>query len=252
MDFSTYKVRCSSLGALMTEPKDKASKDAGELSQTAKTMLIKAYIQHKYDRDKDLDSKQIRKGKANEAEGIKLLSIFTGEILEKNDTRLENDYITGEPDVFLGESIYNADFIFDTKLSWDIWSFLGNILSPLDKGYELQLQGYMALTNAPKSAVAYVLTDIPQDELENEKYSLLRKMGCATEIDPEYVEAAAKLEINSIYPDIPLEEKILIFPVEKDEELIQKIYSKIEKARLFLQQLENKHKNFNKSLQISK
>jgi len=245
MDFSNYKLRCSSLGALMTEPKEKVAKDAGELSQTAKTMLIKAYIQHKYDRDKDLDSKYLRKGKTNEAEGIKLLSMFTGNILEKNDTRLENDYITGEPDVFLGESIYNAEFIYDTKLSWDIWSFLGNILSPLDKNYELQLQGYMALTNATKSAVAYVLTDIPQDELDNEKYYLLRKMGCVTELDPEYIEAAAKLEINSIYPDIPLEEKILIFPVERDETIIQKIYSKVEKARIFLQQLETNHKNFN-------
>jgi hypothetical protein len=245
-DFSKTLIRCSSLGQLLTEPKEKAAKDAGELSETAKTMLIREYIRVKYDRDKDLDNKYIRKGKENEEEGIKMLSLFTGNTLEKNNIRLNNDYVTGEPDVFLGKTIENAEYIYDTKLSWDIWTFLSNVGSKLNKDYELQMQGYLWLSNCQEGAIAYILTDIPETELEDEKYSLLRRMKVATELDKEYIKAAAKLEINSIYPDIPLEEKILLFPVQRNEETIQKIKQKVEKARTFLQDFEQKHLNFNK------
>ena len=48
---------------------------------------------------------------------------------------------------------------------------------------------------------------------------------------PEFIEAAAGLEINLIYPDIPIDEKILIFPVKRDEEVIEKMKQKVQKAR---------------------
>jgi len=43
MDFSEVKIHCSSLGHLFVEPKTKAAKDAGELSETAKSHLLKVY-----------------------------------------------------------------------------------------------------------------------------------------------------------------------------------------------------------------
>ena len=103
----------------------------------------------------------------------------------------------------------------------------------------------MWLTGCKKSAVAYVLSDCPQNLIDAEKKKIFYSMNVATEEAPEYVEAAAKCEINLIYPDIKLEEKILIFPVERDDEVIERMKLKVEKAREFLKEFEKRHKNFN-------
>ena len=47
MNWNEILIRCSSIGYLMTEPKEKAAKEAGELSKTAKTHLKNVYIQEK-------------------------------------------------------------------------------------------------------------------------------------------------------------------------------------------------------------
>jgi hypothetical protein len=49
-----------------------------------------------------------------------------------------------------------------------------------------------------------------------------------------------------IYPDIPLEQRVLIFKVDRDDEVIDKIYEKIRKCRVFLQEFSLLHDNFNK------
>ena len=70
-------------------------------------------------------------------------------------------------------------------------------------------------------------------------------MNVISEESPDYVEAAAGLEINMIYPDLPLNEKILLFPVSRDESVIEKIAQKVQKARQFLSEFEKMHTNFN-------
>ena len=55
IDWSTIKFRASSWGNLNTEPVTKAAKEAGELSKTCQTELIKIYNQVKYGRRKDIN-----------------------------------------------------------------------------------------------------------------------------------------------------------------------------------------------------
>jgi hypothetical protein len=236
-DFSKTLIRCSSLGSILTEPQSKEAKLAGELSVTAKKELIKTYIREVYDREKDITTKQMEKGIVNEDQGIAMLSKYLDEPISKCKDRYSNDWVCGHPDIVTETEVY------DTKLSYDIWSFLPNVTEPLDKGYILQLQGYMWLTGRKSGAVAYVLTDCPTHIIEQEKRYLLNRMNV---VSPEYIEAAAGLEINLIYPDIPLEERILIFPVAYDEEIIEKIKVKITKCREFLQEFSEKLKKFNK------
>lgn len=245
MDWSNIKIRCSAIGAIMTEPKDAIAKKTGELSKTAKTYLIQTYIKQKYDREKDITTKEMEKGITQESEGIKMLGQFYDLELVKNQKPFENDYLKGHPDV-LNENIYDWLHIHDTKLSWDIWSFLDNLLEPLDKNYYAQLQGYMAITGAKSGEVDYVLVDASERLINDEKRKLLYRMDVVSEESPEYKEASAGVEINMIYPDIPLEEKILVFPVQRDDEYIEKIYKKVEKCREYLQWLEENHKSFNK------
>jgi len=231
----------------MTEPKDKASKEMGELSKTAKTHLKSIYIREKYGRQKDVVTKQMQKGLDVEEESITLLSRVQKKMLYKNEERLNNGYITGLPDIFEGENIRNAKSITDIKSSYDLFSFLGNIGEPLDRDYYYQLQGYMALSGAPIAYIAYCLVNTPQNIIDGEKYRLLKSMNVISEESPEFVKEAMKIEKNLTFDDIPKEERVLIFKVEKDDDIIEKINLTVIKARTYLAEFEQTHLNFNKS-----
>lgn len=68
-------------------------------------------------------------------------------------------------------------------------------------------------------------------------------VNAATEFSPEYIEAAAELEYNMVFDDIPIEEKVIKFVVYREQETIDKMKLKVEKAREFLANLEVKHMN---------
>ncbi len=245
MNWENILIRCSSLGSIMTDPKEKAAKEAGELSKTAKTELKKIYIKEKYGREKDITTKQMQKGIEVEEESITLLSRVQKKMLYKNEERLSNDFITGLPDVFEGKSIREADSITDIKSSYDLNSFLNNVGEPLDRDYYYQLQGYMALSGAKIAYIAYCLVDTPAHIIESEKLRLLRSMNVISEESPEFIAEAMKLEKNMTFGDIPKEERVLVFTVHRDDDVIQKAYEKVAKARLYLAEFEKMHLNFN-------
>lgn len=245
MNWSDTLIRCSSIGNLMTEPKDKAAKDAGELSKTAKTHLKNVYIQEKYGREKDIVTRQMQKGIEVEEDSITLLSRVQKKMLYKNEERLYNDYITGLPDIFEGKSIHESDSITDIKSSYDLFTFMSNIGEPLDSSYYYQLQGYMALSGAKIAYIAYCLVNTPAHIIESEKYYLLKKMDVISEESPEFIKEAMKIDKNMTFDDIPKEERVLIFTVERDDLIISKIYHKVLKAREYLREFEQIHTNFN-------
>ena len=245
MNWENTLIRCSSIGAIMTEPKEKAAKEAGELSKTAKTHLKSIYIQEKYGRTKDIVTRPMQKGIEVEEESITLLSRVLKKMLYKNEERLSNNFITGLPDIFEGESIRNADSITDIKSSYDLFSFMSNVGEPLDSAYYYQLQGYMALSGAKIAYIAYCLVDTPQSIIENEKYRLLKSMDVISEESPEFIKEAMKIEKNMTFGDIPKEERVLLFEVHRDQNVINKIAEKVAMARKFLSDFEQLHTNFN-------
>jgi hypothetical protein len=166
-----------------------------------------------------------------------------GKPFSKNSERFTNDYITGHPDILdLSESGLK---IWDVKSSYDLFTFLGNLPEKLKDLYYWQLQSYMWLTGAVESSIAYCLVNTPFGIIEQEKKSLLYRMDVISEESPEYVLEASKLELNMMFDDIDIKERILIFPVQRNEEDIQLIQDKVEKARAYLSMIENTHKNFN-------
>ena len=246
MDWSKTLMRCSSLGSLMTEPVSKAEKEAGELSKTAKNYLKGIYIREKYGREKDILTKQMEKGVLVEEESITLLSRVWKKMLYKNEERLDNDFLTGLPDIFEGESIKKADTITDIKSSYDLFTFISKVGDTLDKDYYYQLQGYMALSGAKQAYIAYCLVNTPEHIIAGEKYRLFKAMNCISEESPEYIKEAMKIEKNMMFDDIQKEERVLIFSVQRDDDIILNMYQKVLKARLYLAHLEQTHLNFNK------
>ena len=94
---SEFKIRCSSLGRIMTEPR---SKSDGPLSIGAKTAIREIAAQAIFGVDFEISSKYIEKGLEVEDQSIALLNRVRGLSLEKNKERRSNDFITGECDLF--------------------------------------------------------------------------------------------------------------------------------------------------------
>ena len=228
MNFNKTLIRSSSVGYLMTEPVTKADKEAGILSKTAKSHLIEIYIREKYGRTKDVQTKQMRKGVEVEEEAIDLLGEFLSRKLGKNTERFTNDFITGHPDVL---DLTEAGLkVWDVKSSYDLFTFLGNIPDKLNSQYYWQLQSYMWLTGATESCIAYCLLNTPFGIIEQ---------------SPKYLLEAAKLELNMMFDDIDQKERLLLFPVQRNDEDIELIKDKVLKASVFLESIEETHLNFN-------
>ena len=245
MDWSNFKVRCSALGCLFVEPKSKADRDAGELSGTAKTYLAKAYIMEFWGRSKDITTKQINKGNLAEDEVISLLGFVDNKMYTKNTERKSNEWISGHADIV-------DEIIIDAKASWDAETFIPKLTEPLDKTYYYQLQGYMWLYGRKKGRVSYGLVNCPDMILQNERRKLLFNMNVATELSPEYLEAAMELDRNLIFDDIDPFQRVISIDVDLDEEVISQIPGKVKKARQFLSWLEQQHLSGRKYIPAAK
>ena len=74
----------------------------------------------------------------------------------------------------------------------------------------------------------------------------MRKLGCISEESSEFVAAWEEKRLLLEYDDIAESDRILIFPIEKDLDFPEKCAAKVEKARQFLFEFENRHLSFNK------
>jgi len=217
-------------------------KDEVELSESAKTHLVDVFVRNKYGRQTDITNKFIEKGLMVEEDGITLYSRVSKNFYTKNEEHLKNDFIMGTPDIYKGSSIQKAEHIVDIKCSWDIFTFFRNKVKKINSLYYWQLQAYMALTGAKTSTLAYCLIDTPDCFINDEKRKLFYKMAIASEDNPVYMEACYHIEKSMLYGDIPIEEKIIEFQVERNEEDIKKMYSAVVRGREYLLELEDQIK----------
>jgi hypothetical protein len=245
IDFSKTLIRCSSLSCLFTEPQSKADKLAGNLSKTAKTHLIQVYTNAIWGVEKDLTTKQMDKGIIGEEEGITLLSRVDGKMYVKNDERKENEWISGHADVL------DAEEVVDIKLSWDAFTFMANLADDVNDMYFYQLQGYMALWGLNRARIAYCLVDTPESIRNAEKYRLLTKMDVISEESPAFKVAWEKMERNMIFDHIDPNLRVICHYVERDQEIIDQIPTKVARAREFLWELSKKHLHHNQILQFN-
>jgi hypothetical protein len=256
MNANEIKFRCSSLGHLMTDPREKAKKESGELAETVKTHLVDVFVSAKYGRREEIMGKYLDKGNEREEDAITLVSRVTKRFYKKNTERLTNDYISGELDLFLGETVDNADETIDTKVSWSANTFFRAKNKPLDKMYEWQGVGYMALSGAKKHTVAYCLVNGTESAIANEKRILSYQNGmmdAGGNPSLEFIERCKQIEINHIFDlaafqkeyqhydfandvskwtyDIPMEERLFMISFQRDESEIERLYQRIRDCR---------------------
>lgn len=204
-----FKIRCSAISQIMSEPRTKAAKEAGELSSTTKSYVHEWLTGEIYKVNKDLDTKHINKGLIMEDRAIEVLQeLYNSQyFMVKNEAFYSNDFIQGTPDVV------TRDTIFDTKCSWDMYTF-PLFQDQLNKVYWWQMQGYMALTGKMRAVVAYVLVNTP----EHLRYS----------------------ELDSYeYESLPTTKRVKEFNVDFDPKAVKEIEKRVIQIREYIKQLLN-------------
>jgi hypothetical protein len=184
MQLNQFKIRCSAICQIMTEPRSKSE----TLSQTCISYLEQWVKEQLYNIKKQVNSKYLTKGHEVEIEAIEYYSEVKnlGFVL-KNQDYFENEFITGTPDLITQFTVY------DFKSSWDCFTF-PLFETKVDKNYEAQLQGYMNLTGLKTAKLVYTLQNTPEELQWDEPidYSIypdyLRIKEFEIAYDPEFIE----------------------------------------------------------------
>lgn len=218
------KIRCSSLGKIMTNPKSK-----GEvLSQTAKTYIKELVIEETLGIRKEFSSRYTDKGNIQEDTAIEMASkVLNLPFALKNTEYFENDFIKGTPDLIL------EDEIVDIKCSWDGTTFPWFEDELPNKDYYWQMVGYMWLTGRTKARIVYCLVDTPEDIVQDE---IRRTSWKKFEIDvteETETEVRAKHEFSHISEN----KRVRTYLVGLTEEDIAKVSERILEAKKYYDEL---------------
>jgi hypothetical protein len=234
-------------------------RDNPTLSTTCIKRLIKIFAQTQ-GREEEIRSKYMEKGSSVENDAITLYSRVKKVAFFKNTVRLNNKYVTGEPDCGSDPNIIESEEIIDIKSSWSLITFLNAKHSEVNSDYQDQGDTYMGL--CPKSKrfrLAYCLVNSPGSIIQQEKKKLQWQMaGEVIDFDnsPEYKEKCRQIEINHIFDiklfveqnpgfdfdndldtwewGIPMEKRVFEFVIDRDNKRIDAIYKKIERCRKWM------------------
>jgi hypothetical protein len=187
----------------MAEPKNK-----GEvLSVGAKTYVEDLAKEFVYGYTKVVSSKEMDKGIIVENASIALLNDVMFASYAKNAERKNNDWLTGECDIFTGSKI------IDIKSSWSLQTFPATVFAGRDTGYEWQLRSYMMLWDVDEAEIAYCLVTTPDELIRFEP----TEIHYVDHIDPA-------LRITRV-------------PYQRDKGLEEKIKAKVEAARAYFDEV---------------
>ena len=196
----TFKLRASAGGMLLTDPRSKTEL----LSQTSKSYVDQWMKEQIYGVKKEISSKYISKGIDQEDEAIdKAIEWLDLPFALKNEAHFENDHFTGTPDLLV------EDMVIDIKNSWDCFTFPLFEKECPNRDYYAQLQIYMHLTGKRKAMLCYVLLDTPET----------------------YNSPAIS------YDAMAKEYRIKTFTFDYDQELIDKLITRVENARQYIETL---------------
>jgi len=198
------KFRASSLGEIMTNGKGEG------LSAGAKTYVERLAKEFVYGYDRIVTSKYMDKGLQVEDQSIDLLNSVLFTSYTKNTERKENDWITGECDIFTG------DQIIDIKSSWSLETFPCMSEQGTDSGYEWQLRAYMWLWDVDQAQIAYCLVSTPEHLIGYEN----RSIHIVDHINPEL--------------------RVTFVDYKRDKSLEEKIVTKVTQARSYFDEVVNK------------
>lgn len=277
-----FKIRCSAIGKIMTEPQGKSNmqiyldkkeqiakleKDIKDLTDSNKTHLktfanvseklkiaiselpelernkdkivfsktcldyVHEWIKEQpefYNRRIEFRSKYCDKGNAMESESIEFAAKYYGwGLVSKNTERKSNEFLEGEGDVILSNSVE------DIKNSWSQKTFpLFSNEIPVD-GYGWQLQGYCELYDKPIGGLIYTLMDALEDMIDKEAYYKSKELG----LDEVPLDLYDEMKKHMTYSNLPDELRIKRFFVDRDKSKIELVYQRVEEIRNYIKSI---------------
>lgn len=194
-----FKIRCSQIGLIMTDSRDKKG-----IGKTVYSYLHQWIINNATGKHKEFTSAAMQKGTVMETEAIEYLSeVNNMGFLLKNETFYENDFCKGTPDLVL------KDEILDIKCPEDVHT-MPYFDDKIESIYEWQLIGYMGLTGKSKSRVIKVLMDAPdfyvENKARNKAYEIVNTTGA--EFDDIYFDVYQETKERYTFSNLPKELRI--------------------------------------------
>jgi hypothetical protein len=181
----------------------------------------------------------LKKGTDMEAEAVQLLSKIDKDSYKLSTETIENDFLVGRCDIVCPWK----DKVIDTKISWNVNSFLKSRTTRLDAKYWYQMQGYMELYNVNEAEVVFLLLNTPPELIEREKIKLLNRFMIG-EIDRDKYEIdMGNIESAFTYSNLPIKRRHFRYKVKREPQVFDKVYRKVEKSRLWLQEFEKSMKS---------
>ena len=224
VNLSDFRIRCSALGQVMTEPKTKKAKDDGELSQTAKSFCQSWLKEQLYQRKQTFASKYTEKGLTVEDDAIEYAAEQLGwGNVRKNTIRIRNEWIEGECDILTNSHVH------DIKSSWSEDTFPLFETKIPTAGYEWQVQGYMWLYQVDQASVTYCLMDMPIEMIDREVRFKLGEYYSRK----EYADFITRFQYSHLGPELRIKQ----FTFEADAVLRNQIREAHEKCLLYMNQL---------------
>ena len=216
MELPIFKCRASQVGKIMTNGR---AKDSG-MGETGKTYVKEWVIEQLTGKRKEIQSKYLDHGNYAEPLALERASEYFSRKFNKNTTRLENDYFTGEFDSVDG------GLVIDVKCSDNVFTFPYFETEP-EKGYYEQLQVYMDLTGLQNASLVFCLENHSDDDVDRLAAKIAYKQG-KDEPDMEDWDEAQKL---LSYDNLPEWMRIKTYNFERNDELISAMKKRVIECR---------------------
>ena len=214
-----FKINGSSCGKIM---------GVRGLGKTGESFINQKLVEGIFKRKKEFSNKYTQKGNIVENGAI----TFVDDVLDlggviKNEEWFESEHMSGTPDIITDE------MVIDIKSSWDCFTFpfFDNDLP--NKDYYWQGQTYMSLTGHDRYQVVYVLMDTPQFLIERESFYWCKDNG-VEDLDGHILK---QFEERMTYNDIDPEKRVKVFEIQRNEDDINKIISRVEECREYIKKL---------------
>jgi hypothetical protein len=205
------RIRASSLAEIMTEPKEKSE----VLSKGAKTYLEKIAKEYVYGYSQVISGKEMDKGILVEDHSIELYNSVFFTNYAKNTERRNNDWITGECDIYTGKKV------IDIKSPWSLATFPATVSAATaackERGYDWQGRAYMMLWDVDEFEVAFCMVNTPDELIRFEQEELHYV---------DHIDGALRVTVAKYERDKALEDKIK-FKVEAAKEYLQQLVNQI-------------------------
>jgi hypothetical protein len=208
-----------------------------KLSDSCKNYLRSLYLSQRYGNRYSflggVGIQQMVRGIKQEDWAVKMLSEFRNKEYFRDKKRLRDTHLIGSVDVLDSKSILTASRIVEIKTKETIGEFNKRIGVPLEDSHFLQMQGYINLANKEIGEVVYCLVPPSEDKIQEQKELFYELKNNNKKWE--------SVESNIRFLDIPLNEKIISYKVERDKNVIDEIYQRVEVCRNWIVDFEKYH-----------